>query len=129
MYMKLSLSLDSLVAICNVACRVGRGNCVWPSCNASTYRKYNAPNKAIVADGPQLVASASDVARFLCASWPSPHLKLLEESLGSNSRTPSLCMHDGLLNIAASFLCSPKGVFRMLLGFHVPVDKDTILTS
>ena len=66
-----STELEDLAAICNAAGRLGRGGCVWLGWNASIDRKYNAANRARIANGSQLIAFTTAGARFLCANWPS----------------------------------------------------------
>ena len=68
---EVATELEDLVAICNAVGRLGRGGCVWLGWNASVDRKYQAANRARIANGSQLIGFTTAGARFLCANWPS----------------------------------------------------------
>ena len=82
---EVSPELEDLVAICNVAGRLGRGGCVWLGWNASNDRAFNAANRAIIAHGSHLIAFTVAGARFLCANWPSAPPSVAEVSYGNQT--------------------------------------------
>ena len=69
-----SIGVEDSVAVCKVAGILGRGGCVWLGWNASIDRTCNVANRAIIANGYQLIAFTIAGARCLCANWPSAPL-------------------------------------------------------